>query len=87
MLLLLLWLDEDELVGVVVVVVALDVAVAAADEQIGSTFGPGDGVYRKWLKKRNNTKENVTHQKDREREIQRKYYREKQNCRKGGRGQ
>ena len=47
LLLLLLWLDEE--VGVVVVVVALDVdvALAAADEQIGSTFGPGDGVYRK----------------------------------------
>ena len=44
LLLLLLWLDEDKLVGVVVVVVALDVDVAAAEEQIGSTLGPGDGV-------------------------------------------
>ena len=38
--------EDDELVGVEVVIVALDVA-AAAEEQIGSTFGPGDGVYRK----------------------------------------
>ena len=31
----------------VVVALDVDVALAAADEQIGSTFGPGDGVYQK----------------------------------------
>ncbi len=51
LLLLLLW-DDEEFVGVVVVVVALDVEVVVADvEQIGSTLGPGDGVYRKPKKK------------------------------------